>query len=556
MMLFLSGNVAERFQVWPLDGASHGIGRSSRNAIHVPDGTISKDHAEITRRGDRYFIRDLGSRNGTRVNGADALEPVEIKPGDRLEVGHVQMTVTDQEPTQRLRYNEASMVGTSFRVRVDQILDRQVKTGAGASQLVHLLAEAGRMLVLPRPLKETCDQILEFVEKAVPAARHILLLQQGSSDEPVQIAARSQGGRANQPLALSRSIMKTVLEDCTAVLTRDAASDPRFQGQHSIVTQSVHSAMAVPLFDNERVLGLIYVDSHEVGVSFDHEQLEVLTLLANMAAVKISNARLLEAEQASARMAQELATATQIQRGLLPPRPPKLEGWDLDVFLETCYEVGGDLYDFYVRPDGKLMFMLGDVTGKGMGAALLMSSFLASARVLYDTCQDPAELATRLGGIIFRTTDPIRFVTGFVGCLDPASGTLRYVNAGHPSPALVLDGTVRTLESTGVPFGIMPAFPYAAETVVIQPREVFALFSDGIPEAQRGEDLFDDRRLHELLLAGSPTASLDALRERVIEGVREFMGEEPRTDDITLVLIRRDAGKASKASGADETRLG
>jgi len=452
MSLFLSGQVGDQQRVWPLDREHLSIGRSSRNAIHIADGTISKEHAEITRHGETCTIRDLGSRNGTRVNGIEAREPTEIRTGDRVEIGHVQLRVTSDDPGQGLRLNEASMVGTSLRLNVDQILDRRTRSGPASQQMVHLLAEAGRLLVLPRPLKETCDEILTFVQRAVPASRHILLLRNDDTSQPVQVAARTQGGRASQPLALSSSIMQMVLDERTSVLTADAAADPRFAGQQSIVMQAVRSAMAVPLFDNERVLGLIYADSSDLTVAFHEEQLELLTILANMAAVKITNARLLEAAQARARLDQELATATQIQRDLLPVTP-RVPGYTIHAFLESCYEVGGDLYDFRVGGDGVVLLMVGDVTGKGMGAALLMSSFLATARVLYESYTDPAEFAARLGAIMNRSTDSKRFVTGFVGRLDPTTHALTYVNAGHPPPLLIRDGKLRELESTGIPFG-------------------------------------------------------------------------------------------------------
>ena len=539
MTLFLSGQVGDQQRAWPLDQAQFSIGRSSRNAIHIADGTISKEHAEIVQRGNAYTIRDLGSRNGTRVNGAEAREPIEIHSGDRLEIGHVLLRVTSEDPNQRVRLNEASMVGTSLRMNVDQILDRRTRSGGASQQMVHLLAEAGRQLVLPRPLKETCEEILTFAQRAVPASRHILLLREDDTSQPVQVAARTQGGRASQPLALSSSIMRMVLDERTSVLTADAAMDPRFAGQQSIVMQAVRSAMAVPLFDNEHVLGLIYADSSDLTVTFHEEQLELLTILANMAAVKITNARLLEAEQARARQDQELATATQIQIDLLPDTP-EVAGYSIHAFLETCYEVGGDLYDFHVGPDGALLVLVGDVTGKGMGAALLMSSFLASARVLYEACPDLADFAVRLGMIMNRSTDAKRFVTGFIGSLDPTTHALRYVNAGHPPPILVLGGALRELESTGVPFGVLPHFPYEAGTVTLEPGEVLAVFSDGIPEAQRGEELFGDERVRALMLEAAAMPDLERMRDLVLERVRGFEGESPRSDDITLVLMRRE----------------
>ena len=539
MPLTLTGLVGDKQSSWPLEGALMGIGRSSRHAIHIPDGTVSKDHAEITSRAGQFYLRDLGSRNGTRVNGREASEPILLEAGDHIEIGHVTLLVSGEEARPRLRLNEQSIAGTTLRLKASSILEERAKSGKDSGHLVSLLAEAGRLLVMPRPLKETCDELLEFVERAVPASRYVLLLDQGPDKEPFQIAARTRGGRADRALALSTSIMRKVLVECTSVLTRDTATDPRFQAQHSIVAQSVHSAMAVPLFDNEKVLGLLYVDSHDFSVRFDDDQLELLTLLANMAAVKITNARLLQEQQDQERVLQELASATRIQRGMLPEGTPRFPGYELEGYLESCNEVGGDLYDFHVREDGRLVFVVGDVTGKGMGAALLMSSFLASARVLYDSFADPAELSRRLGAMVYRSTDRTRFVTGFVGALDPATGVLEYVNAGHPWPMLLCNGALRELESNSVPFGVVPEFPYTTATVTLQPGEVFALFTDGITEAQRDEELYSEERFRVALREEGAAADLATLRRRLLERVDEFLAGAPRNDDITLILIRR-----------------
>jgi GAF domain-containing protein len=159
------------------------------------------------------------------------------------------------------------------------------------------------------------------VERAVPSTRLILLLRQEGTGELTPLASRQRSkSGGTQPLAISRTILMAVLAENTSVLTSDATEDPRFREQMSIVAQAVHSAMAVPLFDNEKVLGILYAESNFPGLSYNQEQLEILTLLANMAAVKITNARLLETEQHRLRMQQELSTAMGIQRGLLRRR--------------------------------------------------------------------------------------------------------------------------------------------------------------------------------------------------------------------------------------------
>jgi phosphoserine phosphatase RsbU/P len=540
MNLYLSGNVGDKFCVWELGDSAAGIGRSSKHLIQIVDATVSKDHAQIERSGQGWTLTDLGSRNGTRVNGNEIHEPTTIQSGDRIEIGHVPLRLTAEHPHQPTRLTDSAGLRSSLKLSAEQLLGQQTTATKSAAQVVHLLADAGRLLVLPRPLKETCDEILKIVEKAVPASRLIMLLKEKDDGEPVQIAARSLGGSTRAPLVLSRAIMRMVLDENTAVITTDASADPRFMGQQSIVAQAVHSAMAVPLFDNEKVLGLLYADLNNPVMSYDKEQLEILTLVANMAAVKITNARLLEQEQEQARVRQELATATRIQRSLLPSTPPVIAGYGFHAFLETCYEVGGDLYDFHHTPTGTIYFLLGDVSGKGMGAALLMSSVLASARVLYDACPEPGVLVTRLSTMLQRSTESKHFVTAFIGALDTATGTLQYVNAGHPPPFLVSGQAIRELQSTGVPLGVLPDYTYTSESVTMSPGDVLAIFSDGIPEAQRGDEFFEERRLSDILVQMPDGAALDVVSRQVIDAVEVFVAGEPRGDDITLMLLRRD----------------
>lgn len=539
MALLLSTSLNGEQRQWPLETAPVRIGRASGNAVQLLDGTVSKEHAELTIEGERWFVRDLGSRNGTRVNGREATTALVVAAGDRLEIGHVLLSVSAAADSGRTRFSTSEYIGSSLTIKVADVLQRPSSTGVSSDRLLHLLAQAGQLLVLPRPLAETCESLLEFVDKAVPARRLVILLRDPESGELQQMAARTRGGRANEPLALSQTITRMVLAENTAVITSDAASDPRFNAQESIIAQAIHSAMAVPLFDNETVLGILYVDSTNPGVTYGQPELELLTLLGNMAAVKITNARLLVAEQMRLRLAQELSTATRIQQNLLPD-PPAVTGLSCHARIETCHEVGGDLYDFHLREDGQLVVLVGDVSGKGMGAALMMSSTLSSARVLYDDCTSPLHLVRRLNAIMHRSTDSRSFVTAFVGWLDPANGKFRYVNAGHPEPHIVRAGNVRTLPATGIPLGMLPEFAWTEGETVLEQGELLALFTDGIPEAQHGEEFFDFERVADAVREAAPEADLGRAADKVIARIDEFAAGEHRADDVTLVLLRRD----------------
>ena len=539
MPLRLSTTLNGENRQFTLETSPVRVGRSSSNGIQLLDGTVSKEHAEFTLDGPEWKVRDLGSRNGTRVNGKDAAVPLAIAPGDTVEIGHVLLRAATDEPA-KTALSTSQGLGSSLRIKVTDVLHKTpTSSSSDPGRLLHLLAEAGQLLVLPRPLPETCEEILKFVEKAVTANRLVILLRDQAGAEPVQIAARYRGASAREPLAMSRTIMQAVLDDNTAVITSDAMNDPRFQGQQSIIAQAIHSAMAVPLYDNERVLGILYVDSVSPAVIYGKEQLELLTLLGNMAAVKITNARLLSAEEARQRMAQELALARRIQSGLLPEAPRDLPGWSCHARIETCYEVGGDLYDFYRREDGTIVVLVGDVSGKGTGAAMLMSSTLSTARVLYDVCPDPLALVRRLNSQMTRGGDTRSFVTVFVGFLDPKTGRMEYVNAGHPEPHLILGDRVRTLEATGIPVGMLPDFPWTLGETIIEPGELVAVFSDGIPEAQRGDDFYEFDRIADVLRALGPEPSIDRIADGMIAAIDAFVAGQHRTDDITLMLLRR-----------------
>jgi serine phosphatase RsbU (regulator of sigma subunit) len=546
MSLRLSTTLNGENRQWMLERSPVSLGRASGNAIQVLDGTVSKEHAELALTGDRWTIRDLGSRNGTRVNGRDAISALPIAAGDRVEVGHVLLTVSEGARDDTTRFTTSEHVGSSLKLKVSDVLQKPTGAASDTGRVLHVLAEAGQLLVIPRPLAETCQAILGLVESALPTSRLVILLREnppaaGTASgigELRQVAARYRGGRADEPLALSQTILKNVLAENTSVITSDASNDPRFLSQKSIIAHAVHSAMAVPLFDNERVLGILYADSSDPLVNYGQRELELLTLLGNMAAVKITNVRLYEAEQVNQRMAQELATATRIQENMLT-EPPELPGWLCHARIETCHEVGGDLYDLHVRSDGTLVLLVGDVSGKGMGAALLMSSTLSSARVLYDTCTGPLQFVQRLNGIVHRGSDSRSFVTMFVGWLDPANGLLRYVNAGHPEPHLVKDGGLRTLEATGIPVGMMSSFAWSENEVVIADGETLAVFSDGIPEAQHGNEFFDFERVATALKETVCERDLAVMADGIIGRIDAFAAGEHRADDVTLMLLRR-----------------
>ncbi len=541
--LFLSGTISGRPHAWPLDQPRIGVGRSAANFVQIHHGTVSKEHAEIVAEGDRFVLRDLGGRNGTRVNGVLVRHPVPLRLGDRLKFGDVELCVTDSGTAPDAALSDSRTLTTTLRIPAAEVLRRGPAGGPSPPGVVRGLAAVGGLLVLQTPLAETCDQLLRIVEEVVPASRLVLLVRPHPDTKPVQIAARCHGEIKSEPLLMSRAILGTVLEGGSSVITTDAMADSRFAGSGSVAALKTRSAMAAPLCEGGRIQGLLYADQDEATKYYGAGDLELLTLIGNMIAVKVANDRLMVVQQRLMRLEHELAVAARIQRGLLPAEPPAITGYECHAVVQSCEEVGGDLYDFHPMPDGSIYFIVGDVAGKGIAAALLMSHFMACADALYGLCQEPADLATRLNAAVARRVESVElvrpFVTAFIGRLEPATGLLRYANAGHPTGILIGQGPVQELLSAGPPCGAVPDFAYPGGVVHVAPGGLIAVYSDGIPEARKGEgEFFEVSRLVRLLVEESHLRPLGRLSRRVLDEVDAFLDGEPRQDDVTLLLLR------------------
>ena len=216
--------------------------------------------------------------------------------------------------------------------------------------------------------------------------------------------------------------------------------DPRFSTQ-TVMLQGIRSVLAVPLSVDERnIFGLIYADSPTYETTFSEEHLNILTTLASVASIRVENATLLEERMERERMERELELATEIQQRFQPAGPPIVQGYEFQGISFSCYEIGGDYYDFIRRPDGKMMIALGDVSGKGTAAALLMSSLHAAIHAQISAKSSLWQTVTSVNEYLAENTPANRFVTLFLGELDPETGLVRYINAGHNPPLVVKAG--------------------------------------------------------------------------------------------------------------------
>jgi sigma-B regulation protein RsbU (phosphoserine phosphatase) len=402
------------------------------------------------------------------------------------------------------------------------------------SSRVSALIKAGRELAGHRPLADLFNVILDLSIESVGAQRGVLMTLEGEG-----LVTRATRG---EDFRISTTVRDRVIQAKDSILIRDVRQDESLRARESIVQQAVRTLMAVPLQTDERVIGLIYVDSPFFIREFTLEDLNLLTVMANVAAIRIERERLAEIEQTERFLESELQQAADIQRQFLPAKAPAIQGLDIAGFNASCRTVGGDYYDFIAYPDGSVALALGDVSGKGMSAALLMMGFQARVQVLAEEPKDAGELVARLNRFICASCPRNRFITFFFCIFHPRTGELCYANAGHNPPILLrADGRVERLEEGGMVLGVMAQTPYKSARVRFDAGDMVVLFSDGVSEAVNpaGEE-FGEERLADMLV-GLRTQPAQKVLDAVNRAVEEWSAGAPAADDITLVAARRVA---------------
>ena len=386
----------------PLSGSRLAVGRSSSVELSFPeDAGLSRQHFAFEFEGNEWTVRDLGSKNGTFVNNIPLKARLILKPGDRITAGH--LTIVYSPGGDKASAPKAGVVvfegesgadTTSASITLEGALSKTMvleRGSAKASAPLKALIDAGMELSENRPLSDLFQTILDHAIKAVSAQRGMVMVLENG-----ELATKAHKGEG---FRISTAVRDQVLKDKNSIKVQNAQLEEAFKSRMSIVEQKVHAMMVVPLQTKDRIIGLIYVDSPSVLRVFTEEDLSLLTVMANIAAVRLENARLAEVEQAERIMKRDLAQAAVIQRGILPEKAPEVPGLDLAGFNAPCRTVGGDYYGFVSYPGGRVGLALGDVSGKGMPAALMVMAFEARLRVLAEDEDSAADVVSRLNKI-------------------------------------------------------------------------------------------------------------------------------------------------------------
>ena len=519
------------------------IGRSRDSDIFLPDQWLSRHHAEIVQRPDGYYVADLQSKNGTLLNGEPVKEERRLREGDVITLGEHSLTFYGEEGVEEEIEPEGTRV---FSIRELSDITKPAVDAAELQRQNRVLAtltKAVSELVVHRPLDELFDKILDLLFEAVTAERGAILLLEGDPPQPQIKASKSSRGEALT--RVSRSIGRRVMEDRVALLLPNVLEDVRFQAEASILSSGIRSAMCAPLWFNpgagqtDEVIGLVYLDSLQRSHSFGEEDLRILTALANVAAAKIENVRLLEESLQKRVLEEDMRVAAEIQRSLLPREAPRVPGYGLVGCNHPCRTVGGDYYDFNFD-GGRLLFALGDVSGKGTGAALLMTVLRAAVRGHW-TEHLLAEAVARVNRTVCQNIPPNKYVTFFIAALDPPSGRLAYVNAGHNPPLLVrADGRTEKLTEGGMVLGLFEPVPYAEGAVELLRGDVLVVYSDGVTETWNpAGDEFGEEGLVALAVRGRALGPA-ALQDEILRELERFAAGAKATDDRTIIVLKRE----------------
>jgi phosphoserine phosphatase RsbU/P len=517
------------------------VGRAGSNTLSYPeDSALSRRHLVIERAGPDLVVRDLDSKNGTELNSKPLKAPATLKNGDRIRAGNliIEYRMSDVRPVERTvmfvnRSPSPTLGGTIVATDLRSALSGQSQTTKAGAATIDALVRAGQELAAHRPLNELFPLILDLSIQAVQASRGAVLTI--GAGEMIVEAARGEN------FQISSAVRDRVLNEKSSLLVVDTMADADFAARNSIVLQGVRSFIAAPLQTERDVIGLLYVDLTNPTRTFTHDDLNLLTVMANIAAIRIRHAHLIEVEAAQRIHARDLSQAAEIQRGLLPGEPPAVAGLDLAGFNLPCRTVGGDYFDYLPYGEDKLAVVVGDVSGKGMPASLLMASLQAHVQVLTESGEEISTLMGRLNKAIKARTPDDRFITFFLAVFDAGASAFTYCNAGHNPPLLVrADGRVEKLDVGGPPLGILSGIPYPSARLSFRPGDRLIMYSDGVVEACAAgtEDEFGEKRLTDVVRqCGSLNA--EATIERVMRDLRFWADDRGYADDVTLVVARR-----------------
>ena len=510
------------------------LGRASECTVPISDRYLSRRHAEIALDDDDWIVRDLGSVNGTMLNGTRLLGSAPLRPGDRINLGDTEIIVDAEEATTSQSHIialDTDSQATNLAIPLRDAIEDTTRT--------NILALLAMQFIEDRSMGELFDFILDRVVELLQPSRAALALLSDDHETFANVLLRRSDAGESVDLFISRTLLREVIDGRKVVAFVDTSQDEKLAQAKSIVAQDIRSAVCAPLMVGDAVLGVLYLDFQAKRGSVTRDDVNLLAQIARFAAVKLETTRLREEASAKARLEEELRTAYTIQSRLLPAELPSINGYAFAGANRPCRTVSGDYYDVVVRPDGRIYFIMADVSGKGITAALVMASVATAFSIFTRTDPSPADLVRDLNTTLAPKTAPTKFVTMVVGVLDPKTGAIEFANAGHVAPLVIAKNGVAQLTVTDMVVGLFAQARYRNQSVTLEAGDTLVLFTDGVTEAENEVD----EQLGLDPVAQCVSTMHGTLASHVLQTienhVQEFVGNAPLTDDLTMLALTR-----------------
>jgi sigma-B regulation protein RsbU (phosphoserine phosphatase) len=531
-------NLGQRF---PLERDGTLIGRQPDAAVYLESLAVSRQHARLLWQDGGWVVEDVGSSNGTYVNGRRVQGRTTLTERDALQVGPYVLHLQGDSPTPSPESEPIVRASISALSSNHSLFSQNP---AHKLQVVLEIAQhLGRTLELDPLLGRLLDHLLRLFPQADRGT--VLLCEKDTLTIRAQ-RSREPGGPPDFPI--SRTLVRRALDEGAGLLSENVPADSKIVLSATLAALNLHSFLCVPLLGPEgRRLGVLQLDCLRQGQTFHAEDLELLTAVGLQVAVVLENAALHAERLREERLRQELALARDIQQSFLPANFDGFPNDDPELFarVNPALEMSGDLYDFLPLPDGRLAFFVGDVSGKGMPAALFMVAVRTLLRHLTPAACGPADLLRRLHRALAEDNPTDRYVTLVHGIYAPADGSVVLAVAGHPPPLLRrTDGAVAPVT---VQRSIFLGCPSVSLTVgdthlTLAPGETLICYTDGFTEAFTPDrTMFGLERLSEALGGPRTRLPLPECAAEVSAAVRRFTGKDELQDDQTLLLLRRPA---------------
>ena len=523
----------------PLQGTAVSIGRASDCTIPIKDRYLSRKHAEIIAAGPTWVLKDLGSANGTYLNGSRVERDETLKTGDRIRLGDTEIVFeTAERNTDRFIAVKDAAASATISIPVHDISDH---IEAQDPARLQTLTQLARELIEDRPMDELFGFIVDRVMEHLRPSRAAIALLGPDGRSFTKTEVRRQDKNDSTELTISHTLLSDIVEENKALAYVDVSVDEKLRRAQSIIMQGIHSILCAPLMIGDAVVGVLYIDYLFTQRSISEEDVRLVAQIGRFAATKLETTRLREQAIEKRIMDEELRTASNIQRRLLQAAPSGIDGYTFIGHNQPCRTVSGDYYDFAVRPDGKVYFVIGDVSGKGVTAGLMMAGLQVAFRIFSKNDPDPKTLVTQLNVALKENLPQSKFVTLFLGRLDTRTGIVEYVNAGHTPPLWLHRDGVAEMTESDLLLGVVSRAEFVNRTLHLAPGDSLVLFTDGVTEARNANDV--DFGSSFLASAIKPLHGEEAqkIAAAVNETVLEYVGGDPENldDDVTLVVVSR-----------------